>query len=542
MSDQQLQQALTPLKQRLQWRSSLKAFWITVSAGLILSCLLLAVGRVLPLFFQWQLLIIGLLSTAVLLLLGQFYAWFKPLTLAQLARLGDAYLRLEARLTTAFELAEGTLETSAALRQAQFDDTLKYLRGTSLSTLVPVMRPKQLARGTGLVLVLSAIVVALFLWPNPQDAVIQQQADLEELLETEIAELEEIQAELLAEADVLGETQVEELSDTLQELIERLERAQNEGSPEQALAALSEAGQTLDSFNETRREQEQAFNNLADLLSASDSEAAREAGEALQRGAFAEAAQAFRQAGENPPASQQQTAALADTLRQAAADLGATNPDLAQSLQQSAAALQSGDPQAVQEALDRAARQLNEASEQLAGQQQLAQTLENIQQARQELAQQQGGQGQAADQGQGIGVGQGAVENRAQGGSGREDPGGDVPEGVEAEEGVPGSMSTANGPNQNRLEDYDSVYAPTHLGGEGGPLAVPDPQGSDSSGIDIGETAPNPNREAGEVTVPYSEVFGEYRDQASTALDNEHIPLGMRDYIRQYFGALEPGD
>ncbi|MDT8307459.1 MAG: hypothetical protein RRC07_16120, partial [Anaerolineae bacterium] len=40
--------------------------------------------------------------------------------------------------------------------------------------------------------------------------------------------------------------------------------------------------------------------------------------------------------------------------------------------------------------------------------------------------------------------------------------------------------------------------------------------------------------------VPYQRVFGEYRDAAYQALDDEYIPLGMKSYVRDYFSSLEP--
>jgi hypothetical protein len=62
------------------------------------------------------------------------------------------------------------------------------------------------------------------------------------------------------------------------------------------------------------------------------------------------------------------------------------------------------------------------------------------------------------------------------------------------------------------------------------------------SGVEPGdlvrELASNP--ETGQSTVPYNQVFARYADAASRALDEQQIPLGMRDYIRGYFSSLEP--
>ena len=550
-----LERELKPFKRRVQWQSSIHTFWVTAAIGLALTCLLLLVGRVWPLLFQWQYLLIGLLATGVLIFLGQVYAWFKPHSLIDLARLGDATLTLDERLTTAVELDAGALKTSSDIRQAQLDDTLKHLRRAPVSLRVPIFVPKQMAKLLGLVMLLLVAMEVLYLWPNPLEAVVQDQVELEALLETEIEKFNEIQSDIIEQVPDLPEPELAELVENLDDLIAKLEAAKEAGSPEQAMAALSEAAETLETLNENRQAQEQAFNSmadsLADALADSELDAAGEAAEALRNGALDQAAEALQQAGQTPPDSQAQADALANSLEQAAQELADTNPEMAQSLQQAADALRNGDQEALQEALNQAAEQLNQAGQQQGEGQQLSEALENIQQAREALAQQGEGDGDGSgtgepqspgQEGQGQGSAQGQLPAQGVGGSGREDPDGDVAEGVTADEGQPGPMSTDNGPNENRLEDYDSVYAPQHVGGEGGPLVAPDPQGSDGSGIDIGETAPNPNRETGETTVPYTEVYGQYRDQASTALDNEHIPLSMRDYIRQYFGALEPGE
>jgi hypothetical protein len=41
--------------------------------------------------------------------------------------------------------------------------------------------------------------------------------------------------------------------------------------------------------------------------------------------------------------------------------------------------------------------------------------------------------------------------------------------------------------------------------------------------------------------VPYEEVFPEYSESASEALDRGYIPPHLKDYVRDYFSQLEPG-
>ena len=40
--------------------------------------------------------------------------------------------------------------------------------------------------------------------------------------------------------------------------------------------------------------------------------------------------------------------------------------------------------------------------------------------------------------------------------------------------------------------------------------------------------------------VPYDQVYGDYRDAAYEALADDYVPLGYREFIRDYFSSLEP--
>lgn len=528
-----LAQALFPLRQRLQARDSLKAGWITFTTGLGLTAILLMAARWRPVLFNWQMALLGLSLTLLLMCLGQVIAWFRPVSLLSLARLGDARLKLDERLITALELAENRLDTSPALRQAQLADTLARLRTAPLKAAFPLL-PAYARLVAALAVALIAVVVALTLIPNPQEKTLQAQAELAQFLETEIAELQQLQADLPAQPDPLAAERVEELSATLTELIERLETARQNLSAEEALAALAEAEAALAQPDEPA----QALTALQKTLNQSA---------AADLSGAQEAAQTIEQMAANLSAGAQEQAQTAQTLAQAANAVAQTDPALAEALAEAAQAMQNGNTQAAQNALNQAAQQLTEMENNqntAQAQQATAQAIANIRQAKAQMAGQPQpgtGQGQAntpgtgpAAQGQGQGQGQGPGNGAGRGEAG---PGND---GLYSVNGAGTTISTDNGPNQNRLDDYNAVYAPQHLGGEGGDFVTPDQQGNADGGVDIGQGGPNPNRDPGQATVPYTEVYQRYAEQAGAALDNDYIPLGMKDYVRQYFGALEP--
>jgi hypothetical protein len=88
------------------------------------------------------------------------------------------------------------------------------------------------------------------------------------------------------------------------------------------------------------------------------------------------------------------------------------------------------------------------------------------------------------------------------------------------------------------MTNYDPVYAPSRLGGQGGPSVglpgQPNPQGP------VVGTGPVAAPESGQALVPYSDVYGQYSQQAGIALDSGNIPLGYRGYVKQYFSSLQP--
>jgi hypothetical protein len=94
-------------------------------------------------------------------------------------------------------------------------------------------------------------------------------------------------------------------------------------------------------------------------------------------------------------------------------------------------------------------------------------------------------------------------------------------------------QNTAQGNGQ--VEDYNAIYDPQFLGGEGGPLAVPPGQNPTAGDLPIGQTAPSTNRPTGNTTTPYQDIHAEYHDQARQQIETTHLPLPMEDMLRQYF-------
>lgn len=551
-----LNRVLTAATWRWRWRAALRFTARTLVGGLLLTLLLILMGRFYPLTWPLLLLLLGLGLTGVALAVTLAYALLRPYPPHLVARDLDRRLRLDERLTTALDLAGRPGQTPAAIIAAQLADTVTHLAEVDPAQAVPLRWPwPWWSASAGLI---AALAVSLWL-PNPQLQRLQQQAQTETLLEAQAAQLEEIRADLLANEALLETPAGEEALQTLDNLIEALQ--ENNLRPEEALADLAEAEETL---AELQTEAAQQENSLADVAETFNQFATTEdLAQALQRRDMAEAGE-FLQAAADPaqrsPAAQEE---LAEALQQASESAAASgDSELAEALSEAAQALQEslnaqgsggGDQQATEEALRQAAAALANAEQALGSQEALQEALGNIQEAREQLAdaageggegsepgeQEASGQGQGQGQGQpgqgngtgpGQGPGSGSGAGRGEGGDPTQDLFADTP-GQEAE--------TNNGPNQGVQGDYDPAYPPIHWGGDGGPLVNPDPQGAEG-GLPIGEAPLDPNQPPGPAQVPYNQVYGQYADAAGEALDETYIPLGMKEYIRNYFGALEP--
>jgi hypothetical protein len=99
-------------------------------------------------------------------------------------------------------------------------------------------------------------------------------------------------------------------------------------------------------------------------------------------------------------------------------------------------------------------------------------------------------------------------------------------------------MPTDNDPQRDPERDYEPIFAPDHLGGEGGPVVGLPGQGDPSRDpVSEGDFVDNP---AGEAQVPYSQVYADYANAANEALEGEYVPLGKRGLVRDYFSSLDP--
>lgn len=516
-----------------------------VLAGLMVAVLLATVARLRPLLDNNQLGYVALALALLGLLLPLTILLLRRATLLEQARFADRQFGLKERLSTAVEIQQGTLAVPPLLAQLQLADAARAAQTVDARAALPL----RLVRRDWLMLLLTtAVLIAAILIPNPQENALKQSRATRQTIAEQIAALEALQKEIEANPD-LNDAQQDALLEPIQNALEALDPGAM--SQEQAVATLSQAeaelralGQQFDT-SALRERLQSAAQPLA------QNENAQSLGQALQSGQLAQAGAAAAQLADAlPTLSAEELAQLAADLAETAAALQGIDDQLAQQLAQAAQALQNGDLSAAQQALRQAAGTMQQRAQETAAAQQAQSAAAQLQQGRQEVAQagqsgqqgqtgqqgQSGQQGQTGQQGQSGQQGQTGQQGQPGGGGGNGNGGGTGNAG--SEQGV-GSGGT--GPGGGHVEN---IFVPNNW-----------PDLSSFSGVDVelpAECRVNPalcgallsetptQFTSQGSTVPYSRVFGDYRNAAYEALSSDYIPLGLKGFIRDYFSSLEP--
>jgi len=527
------------LAQSVRWLPRGLIIGLTISLGLAIA------ARFYPLYVKNQLLLFsaGLAVIGVALCLIVVWAWRRPML--KKARRFDRVFGLKERLATAVEIAEGILYVeSDELARSQFDETMLVSSQVHTPEYLPIRTDWR--EWLVVAILIAGIAAAVFI-PNPQETVLQQQAEIEQAITEELETLEQIKRQVETDATLTVEEQ-QQILEVLDDTIETLEM--NNISQEEAVAALEDAARQLDDLSQEFAEaRQQALQEASQSFEGSPAE---QAAEALAQGNALEAAEALSDIDVDSLSAEEQQS-LAEALEQAAEQLEESDPELAETLQEAADALRSGNTAAAQAALDQAAEDIAEGA--TGGNvQQVDEFGDSLEQGGEQVGQagqrgqrtpgEGGGDGTQPGQGgiqqvqpvPGSGVGEGANplegEGPGSGGAGRGEPDGVAQGGPEQQ------MDTDNGPGDGGITDFEQIYSPQRIGGEGGPEV--DVPGDPGAGVPTGAEGDFAENPSGESTVPYDEVFSDYEGSANEALESGYVPLGLRDVVRDYFGRLDP--
>jgi hypothetical protein len=398
------------------------------------------------------------------------------------------------------------------MADAQLADTLAAARRVDIRAALPRRIPRRAALAS--LLLTTALAFSLGL-PNPQEETLLHQAAVRAAVENQVERLEAAREEI-GRTRALSDEEQEALLRALEEVLAALQEGPDE--PQQVVAALAEAERALAPLQDPGAAAVEAGLERAarELV---DSELTREIAELLAQGDYSAAAESLAAyAGtQGEPLTGQQQLELARELAQAAEAVAEIAPQLEEQLAKATAAIERGDIAQAREAIRKAAEQLAEEGERIQRQQAVEGTLAALQEGRERIAQA-GGRADSQGDNWGAQVARGEQQGNGQGaGAGQQ-------------------LQPGHHEDAGSAGPYDEVYAPQRMSGEGPGINL----GRDGEeGSPSGE-APLPAPERGGASIPYREVYADYAAQAHAALEGSYIPLGMKQYVRDYFSSLEP--
>ncbi len=485
--------------------------------GALAALLMAAIAaRLTPLWHQAELLLASVWAVGGGLFVGATIGYLWPMPLSRRLRLFDRRLHLADRLTTAWELAQGSIVAPAALVQLQQMETLDAARAISPQPAFPLRPPR--AVGFAALVLLLALVPALFL-ANPQESALIQREAQQQATAAAIAQLETAQEDL-ATNDALSEAERAAALKALEEALAALRDRRS--TPTEQQAALSAAERQLAELRSP--EAAARLRRLSEASPLSTADVVQPLAEALQRGDAAAAAAYLRDLLDptgKQPLTAEETLALADAFQQMADALDATDPELAEQLAAAAQEIYSGDMTAVRAAVQQAAETLSEAAQANASNQTLEQAQAAVQQAQEGLgdAQRQTATSTAAQPG--ASGTQGKPMAGAQGGP--------QPAGEAA--ALPGSGNATHSEDAGSSQPYGSTEA-SRITGQGGEITLPRQEAFGSPRTATGLP--------GDARVPYQDVYTTYAEAAQADLSHNAYPPALRAYVREYFNGLEP--
>ena len=580
----ELELILDRWEQRYEWRLLSRTVPRSLIAALLLGLVIGAVG-----YWRFRLPAehLALIAAGLCALggiLNVLYTLVFPRSLHEKARYFDIEFGLRERVSTAFELMHGRIETHPEIEARQIADALAHARAIDPKERIRMdFRRRELAllavllfAMVGLVL-LPAIAGEDFLPDPPSAAVEAAKEDLSEIIET------------VAKDTDLDDIDRQDLLEALEIALERLE--EEDISEEEAFAAMSQLQTDLealelqleDTIELDQSTTEAALEALEEFIAPSETEeqALDSAGEQDAAANLSEMLTALEQLAQG---AEQMTAeeaqAAAEAMQASAETMAEMSEALAEQMQALAEALENADMESLQEAMDALGEQIEGAQEQQERNQDarmmLQEQSELMEEAAEAIAREQAEEGQpqpGAPQngepepgpGQQPGGQQGQQSAQSKPGdnpgsqqSDRNRPGSEQGQGSNedsrsagagAGDGAPSNLSlpgsagddqgadTENNPTGRGEIEYEAIYSPSGIAG-GGENEIRLRTDPGDTTVAEGEFDDNP---IGESRVSYDTVFSEYQNVANRALESDYVPLGLRDVVREYFTSLEPG-
>lgn len=508
---------LAPLRRKLAAEQFLNHWLWLEGVAVILSIILTLLSKWVKIPFVLPICIVLLVLATLLAALWAFVL-HKPSDV-QTAEIADTLGGAE-RMITTLELLARTPQND--VERMAVTDGMTQAQETDFAKRYPFAIPKKLLI---VFLMLSLVLLASAFVPIHREETVKIYAD------AQLEKIEEIKED--AKEDMTKEEQ-KQFDDVVDTLEKELSQAKTKEEVENAVRNAQQQMKQL--------EKESLPPDLQELADALSTQTGTDAlSQTLSQGDAGMTADALSEALENM--SEEQKQALAEQLQQAGQNM--QNSEMQQATQNLSQALQQGSnlSQAAQQLGNAASAQAQQGQGLRDGLQKMNQGLANSTQqnaAPSQNGQNQDGQSQDGQSQDGQGQdGQNSQQSPNSTGEGNsQGQGQGQGDGQGQGQGQGQSQGQGQGQGSGRGEgkgNADKIYTRT----------AQDKQGYDAylqgQKNENGETTISQGSGTGQFgeSLPYQEVFGQYKESAIQQMESDRVPYGMRDLVSTYFSTLE---
>ncbi|MGB7605229.1 MAG: hypothetical protein WBL93_07100 [Lutisporaceae bacterium] len=534
--DREILQIFRKIKDRIHSSIILDYSIKATVAALILSVLAALLARLIPIYAVYTKVSVGVLAAS---LLGVIYGAFKAPSNRKAALKIDG-LGLQERTLTAVELI-GEQSTFAVLEK---EDALRHLKSVNVKKSLPIKPNKRYL--TICIVLMSALLFSAFI-PNPMADKARELNKLNQQIANQQKKIDQI-AKKVNKNSKLTEEQKKEVETKLQELRKELSTAKSQKDIEKALQKSEKKLEFLsDKYTDSKENLEKLTNTLA------QNQATKPLSDLIKKNDEKQIKESIKQTAEAlKKMDKEQLKQLAKQLSELSEQVKA-DPKLAQALSELSQKLADGELGDVSESLEQLSDSISdlmsdanmrEALEELSKQlDQMKQEQQNGEQSGDKSSGQEGdngqltGSNQANGQGQGEGQGQGQGQNPGQGNGGGVGEGTDMGEEnpTPIEPGTSGGIQKKDG-SIKKMGEYEQIFTSKTLGGEGEQSNL---TGQKDNGGSSEQMTTDKSQTIRGDSVPYNQVFGEYKQEALDSMNSTDIPAGMKDLVKDYFSSLE---
>lgn len=540
--DRRILYYLSNIKRRMNVENIVKFILLAVSYACTAGILLYIISFVIPIYGVY---IKAALLIALSIILGTALAITRRPKLSYAAMKADS-LGLHERAITALELTGD----ESAMSLLQKEDTLEYLKGLEYKKRIPIFPDKKYF------IICSILIAALISTGFVQNPMNQKALKLQELRSQKKEQVKNIDKliEKINKDSKLTIEQKKELETKLAQIRKDIKASKDMKELQKSLDRNKKKMELLnDKYEENKKDFDRVIDTLSknkltkgigELMKNKDSEAVKNAMKDLTSTLNSLSGEEKYKLSESLSKLAEEIKSnkeLRDALKKAADKLGENKSLSSEELQELADAISElMENENIRNALEEISEKLNNINA-------------NKNEGKSQGGEQQSGgestQGEKSEKGEAGQNGQGSQRgNEGQSGSGQQSEGNSQQNGSGAGNGTDlgseeqttkesdGTGLNGKGPSEKKIGTYEKIFTSKTLGGTGDRTDLSGQKNNGgSSEITSGE---NSQTNKGN-SVPYNQVFGEYRDEAFESINTSNIPEGMKEIVKDYFSSLE---